>query len=48
MIGFLSFYLLYSVNLILLSDSTGLTPEGFNKRLDPSPFLSEERAKVFK
>jgi hypothetical protein len=40
------FYLLYRVNLKLPKDESHLLLEKYNKREDPAPFMTKERAKA--
>jgi len=46
--GFSPFYLLYGVNPHLPGDAGGPTPELYDERIDPAPFLSRDRAAAFK
>ena len=46
--GFSPFYLLYGVNPQLPGDASGPTPELYDERVDPAPFLSRDRAEAFK
>lgn len=40
------FYLLYGVNPRLPGDASMPTPDRYDRRIDPAPFLSQERAKA--
>ena len=46
--GFSPFYLLYGINPHLPGDASGPTPDRYDERIDPAPFLSRERAEAFR